>query len=86
MAGPNCAEYQFYDDGTVEIYRVGTEVTTPEASGMIDQEFIISVQDELVGIDLALLHDSLAPGECRGCYDGIDTTFVYNAPGSVTTF
>jgi hypothetical protein len=87
QAGPNCAAYQFFSDGTVELLRLGVDTTTPEGTGTIDPEFVTAVSEELMAVvSLGDLHASLPPGECRGCYDGIDTTFIYNVPDQLNTF
>ena len=77
MAGPNCAQYRFWSDGTIELFRVGIDRTTPEGTAMIDPSLVSDVADHVMAIDLDRLRASLREGECRGCYDGIDTTFTY---------
>ncbi len=86
MAGPNCAAYRFFSDGSVELLRLDVETRIPEATGSIDPSLVAAVSDALAEVDLADLHASLPPGECRGCYDGIDTTFIYEVPGQPNTF
>ena len=70
MAGPNCAEYQFYDDGTVDIFRVGTRDhhhRKPRARSMSHSS--PRCRDALDGADLASIYESLAPGGMSGRYD-----------------
>lgn len=86
MAGPNCASYRFFSDGTVELLRLDVETRIPEGTGTIDAALVTAVADELVQVDLEDLYASLPPGECRGCYDGIDTAFIYEVPGQPNTF
>ena len=82
MAGPNCATYEFLTDGTVNLYRVGA-LDVPEGAGSIDAAIVDKVLFHLDGTDLDELRASLPEGECRACYDGIDTTFVYITPDPV---
>ena len=82
MAGPNCATYEFLTDGTVNLYRVGA-LDVPEGTGSIDTANVDRVLLHLDEANLAELRASLPEGECRACYDGIDTTFVYAAPDPV---
>jgi len=78
MMGANCAGYRFWSDGSVEIYRAdGSTGTAAEISGSIDSELVARVSAELGTTNLPELRSSLPEGECRGCYDGIDTTFTY---------
>jgi len=78
MMGANCAGYHFWSDGTVEIYRAdGATDGAAEITGSIDPVLIARVAAELGTADLPAIRASLPEGECRGCYDGIDTTFTY---------
>ena len=76
MAGPNCATYEFLTDGTVNLYRVDA-LDVPEGVGSIDAAIVDEVLLHLDAVDLDELRASLPEGECRACYDGIDTTFIY---------
>ncbi len=79
MMGPNCPEYRFLSDGTVALFRVGEVEPTDTAA--IDPALVTSVVDLVASTDLEALSASLPPGECRGCYDGIDVTYIYGPDG-----
>ncbi len=75
--GPNCSRLIVYGDGKVEALRVvpgGAELVD---TGAIDAGLVIDLHRQIDGTDLAALHDGLGQGECRGCYDGIDTTLRF---------
>lgn len=77
--GPNCVRVVVYGDGTVEAYRVGGD-ETPIDTGTIDRRLIDSLNREIVNTDMRELIDALPPGECRGCFDGIDTIMRFYSP------
>lgn len=78
MMGPNCAGYRFYSDGKVDVYRTDASGdTAAEITGSIAQSTVDKVLAELESADLIAIRAGLGEGECRGCYDGIDTTFIY---------
>jgi hypothetical protein len=79
MMGPNCPVYLFSTDGTVHLVRLGYEEEPPIASTTIDPALVAAVTELVNVTDLDALAGSLPPGECRGCYDGIDVTYVYLA-------
>lgn len=79
MMGPNCPVYRFFTDGTVELVRLTEEEEPPLGSADIDPALVSAVTDLVGSTDLDALAASLPPGECRGCYDGIDVTYLYLA-------
>jgi hypothetical protein len=74
MMGPNCPTYEISSDGSVALYRSGGEFVD---QATIDLALVDAIVAELATTDLATLRQRLPQGECQGCYDGIDTTFVY---------
>ena len=85
MMGPNCATYLVYSDGSVKLQRTG-QPGAPLDMATIDDELVQDVVDRLATTDLDTLREGLPPGECRGCYDGIDVTFAYETPAGPVTF
>jgi hypothetical protein len=75
--GPNCVRYVVYGDGTVEAFRVGVDDAEPVATGSVDPELVSELDREARSVDQDALLAGLPPGECRGCYDGIDTTMWF---------
>lgn len=75
--GPNCARLDVFGDGTVLAYRIGDDAAEPVATGSIDATLVADLYEEMIETDQAALIESLPPGECRGCYDGIDTTMWF---------
>lgn len=87
--GPNCARFDVYGDGRVEAYRTGFDPEEPVATGAIDAALVAELHSETLDTDQAALIASLPPGECRGCYDGIDTSMSFPIPplaGAIPTF
>ncbi|MCL1598863.1 MAG: hypothetical protein M3094_06745, partial [Actinomycetia bacterium] len=79
MMGPNCATYLIYSDGSVTLERTD-DPGVPVDTGTIDTALVGTVIDLVAATDLDALQADLPPGECRGCYDGIDVTFTYETP------
>ncbi len=80
--GPNCWTLVFDAGGRVDAYREPVEADEqPEATTTIDpaliDAYLAAMPDDVAG-----LVDGLAPGECRGCVDGVDT-IVTLADGTV---
>lgn len=71
--GPNCVRYVAYGDGTVEAYRIGVDDAVPVGVGSVDPALVAELAGEASTVDQAALLATLPVGECRGCYDGIDT-------------
>ena len=46
-------------------------------TAVIDRDLVIALDRELAATDQDELLASLPPGECRGCFDGIDTTMSF---------
>jgi hypothetical protein len=86
MMGPNCAGYRFFSDGTVELYRTNQDTDAAEHDSTIDMSLVSAVSEELGSVDLTELRAMLPEGECRGCYDGIDTTYIYERTDGQTEF
>jgi hypothetical protein len=84
MMGPNCPVYLFSTDGTVDLVRLTEEEEPPLASASIDPALIAAVTDLVHVTDLDALAATLPAGECRGCYDGIDVTYLYFATDDPT--
>jgi len=70
MAGPNCPQYELFDDGRFDVYRSGeTEITK---KGEIDTELLKEWKAIVATTNFNQLINSLGKGECRACYDGVD--------------
>ena len=77
MMGPNCATALVMSDGSFEVFRnnpanvllTPTESTQPAFSGTID---VTTIARTIADTNFDELRNSLRPGECRGCMDGID--------------
>ena len=85
MMGPNCPTYVVRANGRVDLYRTGN-LDTPVDSTIVEEALITDLQEQISKTDFAALRDRLAQGECQGCYDGIDTTFVFSTPSGVSSF
>ncbi len=77
MVGPNCPEYVFYTDGTVEHFRVDVDERTLEGRATLDVRLVQRVIDELQATDLAELRATLPDGEDRSIYDGTNMAYRY---------
>jgi hypothetical protein len=86
MMGPNCAGYRFFSDGSVELYRTNLETSETEHEATIDASLVAEVEDELATTDLVELRAMLPEGECQACYDGMDTTYIYEVGSRTTEF
>ena len=78
--GPNCLRVVVFGDGSVEAYRVGGDKQTPVDTASIDDALVETLHREIVTTDMHQLIGTLPPGECRGCYDGIDTVMRFYSP------
>jgi hypothetical protein len=86
MMGPNCRVYVVAGDGTFQVERAGLEDQGAVASGELDESIAEFLREAVAGTDLAGLAETLPPGECRGCADGIDYLVTVDVDGTVTTF
>ena len=77
MMGPNCATYQLWSDGTVEVFRSSFDEVgdVPEDTGFLDPSIPAKIR-RLAGEIPADFLASLPEGSCQGCVDGIDVTIV----------
>jgi hypothetical protein len=75
--GPNCIRLVVFGDGTVEAHRLISEETQLVGLGSIDRELVVAVHEAVLATDFTTLRQRLPAGECRGCYDGIDTTMTF---------
>jgi hypothetical protein len=80
--GPNCAQLIVFGDGTVVARRILPGGTERVDSGSIDTALVNALHQVVADTDLAALHRRLPEGECRGCYDGIDTTLRFSPASS----
>ena len=78
--GPNCLRVVVFGNGSVEAYRVGGDEQTPADTESIDGDLVDVLHREIVTTDMHQLIGTLPPGECRGCYDGIDTIMRFYSP------
>jgi len=85
MAGPNCATYVVYSDGTIEVLRTG-EPDTVEATTGVDAALAATIRDLVATTDLEALRSGLPEGEMTAAYDGVDTTFIFHTTGGDVTF
>ena len=86
MMGPNCSGYRFFSDGSVELYRTNLDTSETEHTATIDEGLVTAVADQLASADLIELRGMLPEGECRGCYDGLDTTYIYEVTAGAAEF
>ena len=75
--GPNCVQIDVFGDATVSAFRILPDGSEQVDTGVIDRELVVALHREVSQADLQALYDRLPPGECRGCYDGIDTTMSF---------
>lgn len=85
MAGPNCATYAVFSDGTVEVLRTG-EPDTIEATTVVDADLAMTIHDLVATTDLEALRSGLPEGEMTAAYDGVDTTFIYRTDADDVMF
>ncbi len=85
MMGPNCQRWVVDGDGTVEVFRVGTDVT-PVTTVATDPALVERLWSAATTADPGALRARLPEGRCNGCVDGIDTTFTFTTPGGTATF
>lgn len=78
--GPNCLRVVVFGDGSVEAYRIGGDEQTPVDTANIDGALVETLHREIANTDMHQLIGTLSPGECRGCYDGIDTIMRFYSP------
>lgn len=84
MMGPNCPTYVVYADGHVDLYRTGEPDSLVDTT-FVDESLVTDVITEIALTDFTALRRRLPAGECQGCYDGIDSVFVFpGASGDVT--
>ena len=86
MMGPNCVRYAAASDGAVSVYRLGGPEAELIDAITIDQTLVDDLSQAVAATDLDALRSRLGPGECRGCYDGIDTEVTFVAGDAVVTF
>lgn len=77
--GPNCFTISIMGDGTVEAYRIGPDQPALVDTGSIGREMVVALHRLASSTDLNALYQRLPEGECRGCYDGIDTAMWFSA-------
>lgn len=85
MMGPNCPTYVLRANGRVDLYRTGN-LDTPVDSTIVEEALVMDLQGQISKTDFVTLRTRLPQGECQGCYDGIDTTFLFSTPSSVISF
>ena len=86
MMGPNCARYVLFDDGSLEVYRLGTEPPELLWTDSIEVSLVADLQEALAATDLEELRSQLGSGTCNACVDGIDTVLTFTVDGSDTVF
>ena len=86
MMGPNCVRYVAESDGSVSVYRlVGPEAELVDAI-TIDPTLVENLIMAVAAADFDALRSRLGPGECRACYDGIDTEVTFVVDGAAVAF
>jgi hypothetical protein len=85
MMGPNCPTFVVYANAQVDLLRTGGP-DAPVDSSIVDESLITELVTELGEVDLEALRQRLPAGECQGCVDGTDTTFVFLMPSGEVTF
>ena len=75
--GPNCVRIVVHGDGEVTAFRITATGSELVDTAVIDRDLVIALDRELAATDQDELLASLPPGECRGCFDGIDTTMSF---------
>lgn len=84
MPGPNCRTISFWADGSVN-------VAWPDEADRSDEPSIIDPSQAAAWLEIASGTDfddlvaRLPEGECRGCYDGIDTVLEISLDGTTIT-
>ena len=86
MMGPNCRHFQLHGDGSFVVLRTGAETAGAVAAGSIDQMVVDALWAQMSSANYQLILDSLGPGECTACYDGIDATLVFGFEGADWVF
>jgi hypothetical protein len=85
MMGPNCPTYIIRADGQVTLLRTGGPAE-PVDSTYINPALTTDLAWQMSTTDFTALRAGLPPGQCQGCYDGIDTTFVFMRRSDTITF
>ncbi len=87
MGGPNCSRYEVRGDGSFDLFRLGIGApTAPEITGRIDPDLVVDLYATAAATDLEALRRRLAPGQCWGCVDGIDTSLTVVVEGAASSF
>ncbi len=87
MGGPNCSRYEVRGDGSFDLFRLGMgAATAPEVTGRIDPDLVADLYAIAAATDLEALRRRLAPGQCWGCVDGIDTSLTVVVEGATSSF
>jgi hypothetical protein len=85
MMGPNCPTYVVHANGRVMLLRTGGS-GEPVDSTFVDPALTTDLAWLMTTTDYTDLRARLPQGECQGCYDGIDTIFVFAAGPSAVAF
>ena len=85
MMGPNCPTYVIRADGQVTLLATGGS-DEPVDSTFINPALTTDLAWQMSTTDFAVLRSGLPPGQCQGCYDGIDTAFVFMTRSQTVTF
>ena len=84
--GPNCTRLVIFGDGTVEAYRLAVDGEELVDTGSIDPELMAELDRIVAVTDLDALRSRLPEGQCRGCFDGIDTTMTLSGDDGPVVF
>lgn len=79
MAGPNCPVWHVAADGSFEVRRMAGDdllAADVEATGSVDEALVAEVRAAAARALADGLLDSVGPGTCNGCVDGIDLQVV----------
>jgi hypothetical protein len=85
MMGPNCPTYVVHANAQVMLLRTGGSRETVDSS-FVDPALTTDLAWLISTTDFQGLRAKLPQGECQGCYDGIDTTFVFVTESSTAMF
>ena len=85
MMGPNCPTYVVRANGQVEIFRTGDADDAVDVT-RVDMRLMTDLANEIGSSDLEAIRARLDEGECRGCYDGIDTAMEFETVSGIVRF
>lgn len=85
MVEDGCSIIEIFEDGSVEMFGY-LDTDTPRATTAIDDGLVAAWLAIARSVDLDELRSRLPPGECAGCYDGIDYVVEVRTTEPLTIF